>query len=197
MDKIKRFLKSLNIDESQKQVFSITGKMASGKNYICSQFEKYGWKSIDADKLVHKAIELSKEQIYSAFKNEAEKQNINILNDDNSINRRELGRLLFSNPSLLSKQESIVYPLVIEMTENFIKENDKVLINATVLYKTPVLMQKCSRIIFVRSSFLKRFIRTKKRDHLPAKQILSRFNSQKDLYKNYKTTNIPISIIKN
>ena len=41
--------------------------MAAGKNYICSQYEKQGWLSIDADKTVHKAIEIATSAIKKAF----------------------------------------------------------------------------------------------------------------------------------
>ena len=102
------------------KVIAVTGKMASGKNYISSLLEKEGWKCIDADLLVHKAIDDSSEIIYQTFKDEAEKKNLHILTEDNRINRRELGKLLFADPKLLKKQEEIVYPLITEMIKDFI-----------------------------------------------------------------------------
>ena len=89
-------------------IICITGPMAAGKNYICSQYEKQGWLSIDADKTVHKAIEIATPAIKKAFSEDAKKANLELSNKDGSLNRRNLGALIFPNPELLAKQESIV-----------------------------------------------------------------------------------------
>ena len=88
-------------------IVAVTGPMASGKNYICSQFEKKGWVSIDCDKVVHAAIVECRDQILEAFSSDASRMNISLLNDDGSINRRALGAIVFSDPELLKKQENI------------------------------------------------------------------------------------------
>lgn len=186
-----------HIDLGDANVIAVVGKMAAGKNYVCSQLEKQGWNSLDADKLVHKAIEKAADVIYKEFHQEAENANLNILNQDNSINRRELGKLLFSKPELLAKQEEIVYPIITKMVDDFIAANDKVIINATVLFKTPQLLDYCQKIIFVRAGIIKRFIRARKRDKLPYKQIIRRFYAQKDLLNQYKATEKEIIIINN
>ena len=89
--------------------------MASGKNYVCSIFEKKGWFSVDADILVHQAIDQSTKLILNSFNEIAQSQNINLLDDEGKINRRELGKILFSSPELLEKQEKIVYPVITKM----------------------------------------------------------------------------------
>ncbi|WP_294431772.1 dephospho-CoA kinase [uncultured Treponema sp.] len=181
----------------------VTGQMAAGKNYVCSQLEKQGFLSLDLDKVAHEAISLSTAEILAAFSDEAKKRGISLQNDDGSLNRRALGALVFSSQELLSKQEGIVYPKIIEMTERFIEENrgKSAILNATVLFKTPELLLKCEKILFVKANLIKRLIRAKKRDKMPVKQILSRFMSQKNLFKNYKQFadrhGIPIEIIKN
>ena len=100
-----------------KKLICICGKMASGKNYVCSLLEKLGWLCVDADLLVHDAINQSTEKILAEFSYEAAKNNIKITNNDGSINRKALGQLLFKNPALLKKQEDIVYPVIIKMIE--------------------------------------------------------------------------------
>ena len=178
-------------------IIAIVGKMASGKNFVSSAFEKLGWQSIDADCLVHQAIDQAEEIIVKTFEPYAKKCGISLLNQQKKIDRRALGSLLFSNPDLLKKQEEIVYPIICKMTDNFIEEHDKIIINATVLYKTPELLKRCQKIIYVKSSFLTRFFRAKKRDKLPLKQIISRFLNQKNLYFEYKKSKIPLIVIKN
>ena len=83
----------------------ITGPMAAGKNELSLMLEKCGWLHIDADVLAHFAIDNCKEEILATFSSYAKEKNINLLNEDGYINRKELGKLLFSDPSLLQKQE--------------------------------------------------------------------------------------------
>ena len=182
-------------------IVAVTGPMASGKNYICSQFEKKGWVSIDCDKVVHAAIVECRDQILETFSSDASRMNISLLNEDGSINRRALGAIVFSDPELLRKQENIVYPFVRDKVNAFIEENAEkdVIINATVLYKTPELLNRCEKIFFVKANLFKRFFRARRRDKMPVSKILDRFRSQKDLLKKYRnaTSGIPVEIIKN
>ena len=177
--------------------------MAAGKNYVCSQLEKKGFISLDLDKTAHEAISLCTPQILKTFEKEAEKRGLSLLRPDGSLDRRALGSIVFSSPELLSKQEAIVYPKIIELTNHFISENKgkDVILNATVLFKTPQLLEQCQKIFFVKAHKLKRLFRAKKRDRMPLRQILARFKSQKNLFGTYKifadSHRIPIEIIKN
>lgn len=185
------------------QIICLTGQMAAGKNFICSQMEAQGFVSLDLDKTAHEAINLCTPEIIQAFGAEAEKCGISLLNGDGSLNRRALGQIVFSDKELLSRQENIVYPKIIQITTQYIEENREksVILNATVLFKTPELLSKCEKILFVKANFLKRLYRAKKRDGMPIRHILARFKSQKNLFNEYKKAadkfNIPIEIIKN
>ena len=180
-----------------KQTIAVTGPMAAGKNYICSQMEKEGWSTIDADLLVHDAIELVKDRILDTFIPYAEQQNLKLKKEDGSIDRRALGQLLFSFPDLLKEQESMVYPIITKWINDFIAEHDKTIINATVLYKTPELLNRCSKVIFVTAPFWTSLRRARHRDHLPYRQIFRRFHAQRHLLQEYQKTGIKIEIIQN
>lgn len=179
------------------QVIAVTGPMAAGKNYICKKLENEGWSAIDADLLVHEAIELAKDRILETFGPLAKEENLQIQNKDGSINRKALGSLLFSNPELLRTQESIVYPIITSKIEEFISTHEKTIINATVLYKTSDLLARCEKIIFVTAPFFIRLRRARCRDHLPLKQIFRRFHAQRNLLNEYRKTGLPIEIINN
>ena len=180
-----------------KQTIAVTGPMAAGKNYICSQMEKEGWSTIDADLLVHDAIEHVKDRILDTFIPYAEQQNLKLKKEDGSIDRRALGQLLFSFPDLLKVQESMVYPIITKWINDFIAEHDKTIINATVLYKTPDILARCSKVIFVTAPFWTRLRRARHRDHLPYRQIFRRFHAQRHLLQEYQKTGIEIEIIQN
>ena len=168
------------------QVIAVTGPMAAGKNYYCSKLEQEGWSCVDADILVHNAIELVKDKILAKFIPFAEQQHIKLTNPDGTIDRKALGKLLFAYPELLNIQESIVYPIIIKQIEEFIATHPKAVINATVLYKTPELLKYCQKVIFVTAPFFTRLKRARKRDGLPYTQIFKRFHAQRNLLNEYK-----------
>ena len=184
-------------EATKQSIIAVVGPMAAGKNYICSQLEKEGWSSVDADILVHSAIEIAKDRILETFTPYAQQQNITITRADGTIDRRALGKLLFAVPELLAIQESIVYPIITKQIEDFISEHEKTIINATVLYKTPALLARCQKILFVTAPLLTRLRRARTRDHLSYRQILRRFHAQRHLLREYQKTGIPIEIINN
>ena len=177
--------------------------MAAGKNAVCRILEERGFIALDADRQVHGAIEKAAPEIIKTFSKEANAQNITLTDKNERINRRELGRLLFTSKDLLAKQERIVYPVIIEETKRFIQKQQEqkkeadIILNATVLYKTPELLRLCKYIIYVDAPKITRIVRALKRDRVPLRQILSRFASQKNLFSEYKKTGVPIIKITN
>lgn len=182
---------------SARLIIAVVGPMAAGKNYISSQYEKEGWACIDADLLVHDAIEIARDRIIDTFTPYAQEHNIKIARQDGSVDRRALGQLLFAIPELLTVQESIVYPIITARIKDFINEHEKTLINATVLYKTPELLKLCQKIIYVTAPVLTRLRRARLRDHLPYRQIFRRFYAQRNLFQEYKKTGLPLEVVVN
>ena len=185
------------------EIICLCGQMAAGKNFaaqkLCSQTSDKKCVSIDLDKTVHLAIEKLTPQILQTFEKDAKKAKIELQNKDGSLNRRALGVLIFARPGLLKKQEDLVYPETVRLVKEFIAQNkDKtVFLNATVLYKTPQLLELCSKIYFVTSPFIKRLVRAKRRDKMPLTPILRRFKTQNKLLSEYKKTKLPLIFIKN
>lgn len=183
--------------------YCVTGPMAAGKNFVCANMvrEDARLAAIDLDKTAHAVIERVSDQIFSAFEEEARSRGIRLRNQDGSLNRRAMGRLVFSEPELLARHEAIVYPKVVECALQFVRENEahgkSTLINAAVLYKTPELLDLCDRIYFVTAPFVTRLVRARRRDGLPLAQILSRFWSQRRLLSAYKKTGKEIVIVRN
>ncbi|MCQ2241611.1 dephospho-CoA kinase [Treponema sp.] len=184
-------------------VFCVTGPMAAGKNFVSSLLEKQEFNgksfvSIDADVVGHKAVENSKDKILETFGELARQKGIRLADDNGNIIRRNLGALIFGNDELVAKQESIVYLEITSIINHFIEvNNDKnVLVNATVLYKVPVI-KRMDAIIYVDCPFFIRLFRAKKRDGMKIRLILARFKSQKNLYSAYKNTGVKIYRILN
>ena len=155
--------------------------MAAGKNAAAKLLEKRGWLCIDADALVHEAIESEADKIIRTFSQDAQKRGIDIVRQDGSVDRRSLGKLVFSDASLLAKQEAIVYPAIEKCAMQKIDSHEakNIALNAAVLYKTPTLMRLCRAILYVEAPFLVRLLRAKKRDGDAVHAICKRFRAQR------------------
>lgn len=182
-------------------IFCVAGKIAAGKNFVCSILERRGFFCIDADSVIHEIINEKEKQneILAAFRDDAQKAGICLQNADGTLNRRALGRLIFSKKEFLERQENIVYPAFVERVEKIIAqisrgadfENKKsavrgIVLNAAVLYKTPQLLEKCRAIFFVDAPAFVRFLRVRRRDGISPREILKRFFSQRNLFAQYK-----------
>lgn len=195
-------------------IFCVTGKIAAGKNFVCSALERQGFFCIDADSVIHEIVEEKRDEIFSAFCGDAEKAGVCLRNADGSLNRGALGKLVFSKKEFLARQESIVYPAFVERVEKIIAqvsleknpENKKdaprgIVLNAAVLYKTPELLEKCRAIFFVKAPAFVRFLRVRRRDGIAPREILKRFFSQRNLFKHYKefskSRGIEIVVVRN
>lgn len=180
-------------------ILCVTGPMAAGKNAAAAILERKGFFSIDADLFVHEAVTKAAPRILEAFAEPAKARNIILTLPDGSIDRRALGRLIFPDPVLLAEQESIVYPVLTGLVRTCMTSHAdrSIILNATVLYKTPDLMNMCSRIVYIDAPAVIRFFRAKTRDRMKTIQILQRFHSQADLLHRYTQTGIPVSRIMN
>lgn len=168
-------------------VLCVTGPMAAGKNAASSILEKKGFACVDADLLVHQAVENAKEEILASFGSLADEKGLPLLTENGHVNRRNLGALIFQSPELIKKQEDIVYPILNGLFEDFMEENKgrNLVINATVLYKVP-LIKKVDSVLFIDAPLLQRLFRAKKRDGMSLKLILQRFKAQRNLFAKYK-----------
>lgn len=168
-------------------ILCVTGPMAAGKNAASSILEKKGFACVDADLLVHQAVENAKEEILASFGSLADEKGLPLLTENGHINRRNLGALIFQSPELIKKQEDIVYPILNGLFEDFMEENKgrNLVINATVLYKVP-LIKKVDSVLFIDAPLLQRLFRAKRRDSMSLKLILQRFKAQRNLFAKYK-----------
>ncbi len=180
-------------------ILCVAGEIAAGKNFVCSILERHGFFCIDADSVIHEIIKEKQSEIFAAFRDDAQREGLALQNADGSLNRRALGKLVFSKKEFLARQENIVYPAFVERMEKNIAqissyinfENGKnaprgIVLNAAVLYKTPQLLEKCRAIFFVEAPAFIRFLRVRRRDKIPSHDILKRFFSQRNLLAQYK-----------
>ena len=107
----------MNKISSTRKIICVTGKMASGKNTLCSLLEQNDFLCTDADKVVHKVINDATPKILETFNEYAIQKGITLSNPDGTLNRKNLGELLFQNPTLL-KRPIIVNDRLIQVGYN-------------------------------------------------------------------------------
>lgn len=90
------------------KIVGLTGGIASGKSTVSAWFKKQGVKVIDADQIVRELQQPHSkllEQLAQIFGNQ-------ILNEDGSLNRDQLGKLIFHDEVLKKQLEEIIHPAV-------------------------------------------------------------------------------------
>lgn len=116
-------------------IIGLIGGIASGKSVISQNFANHGAYVINCDKLAHEIYEPGTkchEKLIQHF-------GIEILSDDNTINRKKLGGIVFTDKTKLNELNQIVWPELLVEVERRIekvrieKSHDVVLIEAAVL----------------------------------------------------------------
>ena len=93
---------------------ALVGNIASGKSTVEEILQQFGYLVLDTDKVCHKLLENNSE-IVEAF------SSYNILDENQNISREKLGKIVFSNPKLKTKLESIYTHKLERKYLNFLK----------------------------------------------------------------------------
>lgn len=151
---------------------ALTGNIASGKSIVQELLLSYGYKVLDTDSVGHKLLETN-EIIKKEF------ADYEIL-QDGKISREKLGKLVFSNPELLNKLNSLMHPLIKSEIEFFFKTNsleDKVFVAIPLLFETE-MDKMFDQIVMIYANDKLRLERLIKRNNLTEDYALKRLHSQ-------------------
>jgi dephospho-CoA kinase len=168
-------------------VIGVTGGIASGKSSVCAHLQAMETnvlkaKTIDADKLGHKAYEIGTpcyDSLISHFGQD-------IIGDDGQINRRVLGGIVFGDPSQMRALESIVWPAIrsfIEEEITTIRKEENMQVPSVVILEAAVMLEAgwedlcdCLWITHVDPSVARE--RLMKRNNLSQEEADKRISSQ-------------------
>lgn len=163
----------------------LTGGVASGKSTISQLFENLGITVIDTDKISHRLMQPGQpgyQEVLAHF-------GAGILNDDQSINRPQLRKIIFSDSRERSWLEQLLHPLIRQNAEKAIqqaKNTDYVLLVVPLLFETG-FEQLLDHIIAIDCPAAVQKYRLMKRDGIEAslaEQMLSaQFNNEQRLAK--------------
>ena len=115
-------------------LIGLTGGIAAGKSTVAKRWVELGAIEIDADLIAREVVEpgtAGLQQIREHF-GEA------VINEDGSLDRASLGRIVFADHSELKALNAIVHPLVKARTAELLAEMPE---HAIVIYNVPLLVE--------------------------------------------------------
>ena len=154
-------------------VIGLTGNIATGKSTILNYLMEKCAFIIDADKLGHRVIEPGG-PAYDAVVRTFGKE---ILKEDGTIDRKKLGKIVFTNPLDLGRLEKIVHPKIFDLGKQEIADNEStvIVLEAIKLLEAGLMSTLCDEIWVVTSSLttqFRRLLETRKMDEVEAKRMI-------------------------
>ncbi|MDG1990583.1 MAG: dephospho-CoA kinase [Dehalococcoidia bacterium] len=174
-------------------IVGLTGGIASGKSYAAEYFIKMGARSLNCDVLGHESYKkgsLSYIKIVSTFGSD-------ILDDNDEIDRRSLGPIVFSDSKKMDQLTSITWPAIKDLIR--IKLNDFNVDdpNSIIMLEAAVLLEAgwddlVDEILVIYAPVESVIKRIKSRDNIDENQAKDRINSQLSNEQRLKSANSSI-----
>lgn len=160
-----------------KHAIALTGGIATGKSTACNLFKSHGFPIIDADKIAHKLLDENSAKIAEMFGEQYVKSG--------QVQRKELGKIIFSNEEEKLKLEGLLHPLI----ENEIFKQSRVLEEQGKPYfiDIPLFFEKMhypiprSLVIYTPKDL--QVQRLMKRDNISEEEALIKISNQWDIEK--------------
>ena len=120
-------------------LIALTGGIASGKSTVARQFVALGATEIDADLLAREVVEPGSAGLLAV----TEVFGTAVLAEDGSLDRQALAAIAFSDEQSRKRLESILHPLIQQLSSERIKNT-----NGVVVYTIPLLVETKSPLNF-------------------------------------------------
>jgi dephospho-CoA kinase len=165
----------------------LTGGLASGKSFVGRALSELGCQLIEADDLGHQVMANGAEA-YPAIVKEFGPA---ILNEQEEIDRRKLGAIVFANPELLKKLNAIVHPAVRARSEGLTEAFARRDPHSIIVYEAAILVETGSfrdydRLIVASCTEEQQIERAVARDHLTREEVRNRLRRQMPLEEKVK-----------
>ena len=152
-------------------VIGLYGKSGSGKTTACEYFLKNGFFIINADKIGHEILKKGNKALSLVTK----EFGIDYIDCSGELDRKKLGKLVFSDKNELEKLNKITKPIIEEKIINLINKHENTVVDGAILNNTKII-DYCDVTILIRSENSQN--RIIKRDALSEKEAENRLNSQ-------------------
>jgi dephospho-CoA kinase len=160
----------------------LTGGYATGKTFVASELERHGCHLIYADKLGHQVMEPGAEAYHSVI----DAFGTRILTENEAIDRRKLGSVVFNDPEQLAKLSSFVHPAVFHLEERMIAEYSMQDPSGIVVIEAAILIEsgrheRFDRLILTTCDKETQIRRAIKRDSVTREEAMARIARQMSL----------------
>ena len=164
------------------RIIGLTGGIASGKSTVSNIIMEKGYELIDADKIAREVVELGC-PAYNGIVNEFGSK---ILLEDGTINRKELGKIIFNDRKARLKLNNITHPIIAQSIKGELAEKCKdgniIFLDIPLLFEQYELWKeydvKFDEILLVYVNEDIQIERLKKRDKISTEEALSKIKSQ-------------------
>lgn len=159
-------------------VVGLTGGIAAGKSTVARMFHGLGAPVLDADDLAREVTARGSETLRHLTEEIGEK----ILDGAGELDRKALGRLVFSDPGVRARLEAIIHPVIARVARERIAElaRDG---HSLVIYEAALLVEtgrhrEMDRLVVVTAGDAARIARLMARDGLERAQAEARLAAQ-------------------
>ncbi len=162
-------------------VVGLTGGMASGKSIVSKTLRELDLPIIDADLIAREMVKPNE----AGYRDIIDHFGKGILNPDQTINRRRLAKIIFSDPEERERLNSLLHPRIVKeikrRIENFKEKGEgMVIVDAALLIEAGQLPLVDKLIVVIVSERLQ-IKRLAQRDHLTKREARERIATQMPL----------------
>lgn len=158
-----------------KHAIALTGGIATGKSTVCSLLKLHGFLTIDADSIAHKLLDENSDTIAKLF---GEHYVV-----DGKVQRKELGKIIFTNEENKLKLEAFIHPLIKEDIEKeariFEEQGKPYFIDIPLFFET--MHYPISRNVVVYTPKELQIKRLMQRDGIDENEALLKISNQMDI----------------
>lgn len=158
-----------------KHAIALTGGIATGKSTVCSLLKLHGFLTIDADSIAHKLLDENSATIAKLF---GEHYVV-----DGKVQRKELGKIIFTNEENKLKLEAFIHPLIKEDIEKeariFEEQGKPYFIDIPLFFET--MHYPISRSVVVYTPKELQIKRLMQRDGIDENEALLKISNQMDI----------------
>jgi len=160
---------------NSKRIIGLMGSSGSGKSTVANHLREKGAVVVDADKISHQVCEPGQPGL-AAVK---ERFDAYFFNDDGSLNRWRLGRVVFSDEKELRKLEDALHPIIIKNVKEQLSNaaTDLVVLDCAILVKMG-LVHVVDETWLIKADTDTKINRICGRDGIPLEQALNMLRNQ-------------------
>jgi dephospho-CoA kinase len=100
----------------------LTGSIGVGKSFVASVFTELGCRVLDADDTAREVVQPGTAGLAAIVERFGKES----MNEDGSLNRKQLGELVFGNELLRSELNAILHPRIIERQDEILKSWEQI-----------------------------------------------------------------------